>query len=107
MGDQASTDDFTNQCRQVRRNDAHLRDQIGVQGLAVLRQANNSPSERSHVLHVSLGDFLTHAVLAGINNALRNTLIILHECRKIMQLLIGQVLLVLDEQGDLGIALIF
>lgn len=106
MRDKTSTDNLSNQCRKVRRDDAHLRDQVAVQRLAVLRKADDPLGERDHVLHVGFGDFLTHTVLGGVNDALGDTLIILHKGSNVMQVLIGQALLVLHEQSKLSVALV-
>ena len=104
--DKTSTDSFSNQRGKVRGDDAHLGDQVSVQRLAVLRKADDSLGESDHVLHVGLGDFLTHTVLGGVNDALGDTLIILHESSDVVLVLIGQVVLVLHEQSELGVALV-
>lgn len=104
--DKTSTDNFSNQRRKVRCDDAHLGGKVSVQRLAVLRKADDSVGESNYVLHVGLGDFLTHTVLGGVNDALSDTLIILHESSDVVQVLIGQVLLVLHEQSELGVALV-
>ena len=78
-----------------------------MQRLAVLRKANNTLGKGDHVLHVGFRNFLTHAVLGGINDALRDTLvIILHEGSDVMLVLVGQVGFVLHEQSDLCVALV-
>lgn len=74
--------------------------------LAVLRKADNALSERDHVLHIGFGNFLTHAVLGSINDALGHTLVILHKGSDIVQVVVGQVALVLYEQSELGVALV-
>ena len=102
--DKTSTDNFSNQCRKVRSNDTHLRDQVGVERFAVLGKADDSLGKSDHVLHVGFGDFLTHTVLGSINDALSDTLIILHKGSDVMQVLVGEVLLVLDVQSKLGVA---
>ena len=102
--DKTGTDNFSNQRRKVRSNDTHLRDQVGVKRFAVLGKADDSLGKSDHVLHVGLGDFLAHTVLGSINDALSDTLIILHKGSDFMQVLIGQVLLVLDVQSKLGVA---
>ena len=102
--DKTGTDNFSNQRRKVRSNDTHLRDQVGVKRFAVLGKADDSLGKSDHVLHVGLGDFLAHTVLGSINDALSDTLIILHKGSDVMQVLVGQVLLVLDVQSKLGVA---
>lgn len=71
-----------------------------------MRKADNTLSERDHVLHVGFGNFLTHAVLGSINDALGHTLVILHKRSDIVQVVIGQGALVLHKQSELGIALV-
>lgn len=77
-----------------------------MQGLAVLGKADDSLCKRNDVLHVRLGDFLAHAVLGRINNALSNTLVILHKSCKVVQALISQSLLILDKECNLSVALV-
>jgi len=101
-----STDNFSNQRRKIRGDNAHFGDKVSVQRLAVLRKADDSVGESNYVLHVGLGDFLAHTVLGGVNDTLGDTLIILHESSDVVQVLIGQVLLVLHEQSELGVALV-
>lgn len=59
-----------------------------------------------HVLHVGLGNFLTHTMLRGINDALGDTLIVLHKGSDIVEMLVVQFCLVLDKQSKLGVPLV-
>jgi hypothetical protein len=106
VGDQTGSNDFANQGSEVRSNDAHLGDEVGVERLAVVGELVNTLGERDDILHVGLGNLLTHAVLGGINHALGNTLIILNEGGEVVQALVSKGLLILDEESDLGIALV-
>jgi hypothetical protein len=104
--DQTSTDDLTNQRSQVGGDNAHLGDQVLVKLLAVLSKADNTLGKGNDVLHVGFTDLLAHTVLGGIDDALGNILVILHESGNVVQVIIIQVLLVLDEECDLGVTLV-
>lgn len=106
VGDQTSTNDLTNKGSKVGGDHAHLGNQVLVERLAVLGQADNALGERDNVLHVGLGNLLTHAVLSSVDDALGDTLIVLHKGSNVVQLLVVQALLVLNEQGNLGVALV-
>lgn len=106
VGDKTGSDDLTDESGKVRGDNAHLGDQVRVERLAVLGELDNTLGERDDVLHVSLGDLLTHAVLGGINDVLGNTLIVLDESGNVVQALVVQVVLVLDEQSELGVTLV-
>jgi hypothetical protein len=106
MRNQTSANDLSDQRSKVRSDDAHLGNQVRVQRLAILGKADNSLCERNDVLHVRLRYFLAHAVLGSINNALSNTLIILHKSSKVVQALISQSLFILDKECNLSVALV-
>ena len=106
VGDKTGSDDLTDESSQVRGHNAHLGDQVGVERLAVLSELDNTLGEGDDVLHIRVGDLLTHADLGGINDVLRNALIVLNEGGNVVEAFIGKALLVLDEQGELGVTLV-
>lgn len=104
--DQTSTNNLSDQGSQVGSNDAHLGNQVGVEGLAVLGKAHNAFGKGDHIFHVSLGDLLAHAVLGGIDNASSNTLIVFHKGSQVVKTVLRKGSLVLHKESDLSIALV-
>lgn len=60
VGDEAGTDGLTDQSCEVGCYDAHLGDQVGRERFAVLSQVDGAASEKHDVVHVGLGEILTH-----------------------------------------------
>lgn len=106
VGDKASSDNLTNQSGKIGCHNAHLSHQIGEERLAVFGELDDTLGERDNILHVSLGDVLTHTVLGGINDVLSNSLIVFNVSSNVVQVFVGQLLFVFDEQGELGVALV-
>jgi hypothetical protein len=85
MRDQASTDDFPNEGSQIRGDDAHFRDEIAVQGFAVVSKADDSFSERGDIFHVRGRNFLAHTRLCRVDDAPCDFFVVLHNLGEIMQ----------------------
>jgi len=106
MRDQASTNDFADQSGQIGCHDAHLRDQVRMQGFAVVGKADNTLREGDDIFHISFRNLLTHTVLGSLDDTPSNAFVVFHQGCKVMQAFICQRFLVLNEKRHLRIAIV-
>jgi len=74
---ETSCDDFTDELAQVRGDDRHLVGQVLIDLFAEVGERNNLSGEGNDIVHIGFRDVLTHGHLGGINNALRQFLIVI------------------------------
>jgi len=103
LGDETGTDGLADESSQVGSDNAHLGDEVVADRLAVLVEGDNALSERHDVLHVSVGDILTHGNLCGVDDAAGNGLVVVNNSGKVVQVILGKSLLVLNQKSELGV----
>lgn len=104
--DEARGDDFANQRGQVGCDDGHLVGEVLEEGAAVFGELDDAVGEGGDVLHVLLGDVLTHRHLSSVNDGLRNVSIIVDEGSNVVELLVAEGLLVADGESKLGVGVV-
>lgn len=103
LGDKTSTDSLANESSQVGSDNAHLGDEVVANRLAVLVERNDALGESHNVLHVSVRDVLTHGDLCGVDDAAGNSLVIVDNGGNVVDVVLGESLLVLDQKSELGV----
>mmetsp|Transcript_63779 Transcript_63779/g.152082 ORF Transcript_63779/g.152082 Transcript_63779/m.152082 type:complete len:238 (-) Transcript_63779:248-961(-) len=88
MGDQASTDNLTNQCSQVWCNQIHFGLQVSIQSSFHVRQLDHLPCKVVNVLHVHLHNVLAHGRFHRLENLICNVLRSTSFCKLVSALLI-------------------
>ena len=106
VGDEAGSDDLADKLGQVRRDDGHLIGKVLEEGAAVLGELDDAVGEHGDVLHVLLGEILTHRDLAGINNGLGNVGIVVDNGGDVVELIVRESALVTNRKGELGVGVV-
>jgi hypothetical protein len=106
VGDKTGGNNFANELGQVRGDNGHLVGQVLEDLLAVVGKGSNLLGEGDDVVHVGLGNVLTHRHLGGLNDGLRNVLIIVDVGSQLVEVLAGEVLLVLNVGNELAVGVV-
>lgn len=104
--DEARGNDFADQRGQVGCDDGHLVGEVLEEGAAVFGELDDAVGERRDVLHVLLGDVLTHRDLAGVDDGLCDVSIVVDERGNVVELVVAEGLLVTDGEGKLGVGVV-
>ena len=106
MRNETCTDSLADERREVRGHDAHLRVQVATERLAVRSQFGGALGEHHDVLHVGLGEILTHGNPSGIDNCTCNSLVIADDPGKLIEAILSEGLLIADEESASGVLLV-
>jgi len=98
VGDETSTNGLTDQSGKVGRDHTHFGDKVGRERLAVLDEGDGALGEKHDVLHVGLGDVLTHRDLGGLDDGAGGAVVVLDNLSKLVQAVVGERGLVADEE---------
>lgn len=101
--DEAGGDDLADEGGQVGRDGAHLVDQVGVQGAAVLGKLDDATSKGRDVGHVDVRDLATHGDLGLGEDLLGLLLVLIDQGRELVQLVLVEGGLVANVQREAGV----